>query len=187
MESDERSRIIGILTLAFATDPPTRYVWPTAAEHLQNFPAFVAAFGGPAFDLGTAYLEGEGAASVWLPPGAESRADLLGDLVRASVTPEKQAEAAETFVQMRSYYPNGPHWHLALLGVDPQHQGGGLGSKLLRRTLDELDAAGALAYLENSNPRNLGFYERHGFDVMGEIQVGGYPVLYPMVRRPRSP
>src|SRR6266481_2768886 len=112
MDSDERSRIVGILTLAFATDPPTRYIWPTAAEHLRQFPTFVAAFGGPAFELGTAFLEGMGAAAVWLPPGAESRADILADLIRSSITPEKRAEAAETFGQMRSYYPKDPHWHL---------------------------------------------------------------------------
>jgi GNAT superfamily N-acetyltransferase len=186
VELDERNLIAGILTLAFATDPPTRYVWPTAAEYLQHFPTFISAFGGPAFDLGTASIEDGGAAALWLPPGAESHAEALADLVRASVSPEKRAEAAETFTQMRSYYPATPHWHLALLGVDPQRQGDGLGSRLLQRTLSRLDAQGALAYLENSNPRNLAFYERHGFEVVGEIQVGGYPVLYPMVRPPPS-
>ena len=44
---------------------------------------------------------------------------------------------------------------------------------------------GALAYLESSNPRNISLYERHGFEVMGEIQVGAGPLMTPMLRQPR--
>ena len=48
------------------------------------------------------------------------------------------------------------------------------------------DAEGVVAYLESSNPRNIPLYERHGFEVMGKIQVGAAPVLTPMLRRPRT-
>jgi hypothetical protein len=42
-----------------------------------------------------------------------------------------------------------------------------------------------LAYLESSNPRNIPLYQRHGFEAMGEIQVGAAPVVTPMIREPR--
>ncbi len=41
------------------------------------------------------------------------------------------------------------------------------------------------AYLEASSPRNRALYERHGFEVTGEIQVADSPPLWPMLRRPR--
>jgi hypothetical protein len=41
------------------------------------------------------------------------------------------------------------------------------------------------AYLESSNPRNLSFYRRHGFEPLGAIQVGSSPTLVPMLRQPR--
>ena len=41
------------------------------------------------------------------------------------------------------------------------------------------------AYLESSNPRNMSFYRRHGFEPLGAIQVGSSPTLVPMLRRPR--
>jgi L-amino acid N-acyltransferase YncA len=41
------------------------------------------------------------------------------------------------------------------------------------------------AYLESSNPANLSFYERHGFEVLGTIQVGASPPIFPMLRHPR--
>ena len=47
------------------------------------------------------------------------------------------------------------------------------------------DKDGLPAYLESSNPKNISLYERHGFEVMGKIQVGAGPLVTPMLRRPR--
>ena len=44
------------------------------------------------------------------------------------------------------------------------------------------DDDGLIAYLESSNPRNLSLYERHGFEIIGKIQAGTSPTLYPMIR-----
>ena len=43
----------------------------------------------------------------------------------------------------------------------------------------------ALAYLESSNPKNISFYQRHGFEIQGNIQAGSSPSIVPMLRRPR--
>jgi hypothetical protein len=42
-----------------------------------------------------------------------------------------------------------------------------------------------LAYLESSNPRNITLYKRHGFELLGTIQIGTSPSIAPMLRRPR--
>ena len=42
-----------------------------------------------------------------------------------------------------------------------------------------------LAYLESTNPRNIPLYERHGFELLGTIQVGKSPPIFPMLRKPR--
>jgi hypothetical protein len=51
--------------------------------------------------------------------------------------------------------------------------------------LARCDSDHAPAYLESSNPRNIPFYRRHGFELLGAIQVGSSPALVPMLRRPR--
>ena len=43
-----------------------------------------------------------------------------------------------------------------------------------------------IACLESTNPRNLSLYERHGFEIVGQIQAGPSPTLYPMVRETRG-
>ncbi len=55
----------------------------------------------------------------------------------------------------------------------------------MKHTLARVDAERLPAYLESSNPRNIPFYERHGFEVIGRIQSGATPVVTPMLRRGR--
>jgi len=86
---------------------------------------------------------------------------------------------------MGSYHPTEPHWYLPFIGVDPARQGNGHGSALMEHALTRCDREQKLAYLESSNPRNIPLYQRHGFEVLGTIQVGSSPPLAPMLRRPR--
>ena len=57
------------------------------------------------------------------------------------------------------------HEYLWFLGVTPSGQGHGIGSRLLKSKLDQLDAAGRPAFLETSSDRNVALYRRHGFEV----------------------
>ena len=59
-----------------------------------------------------------------------------------------------------------PHWHLRLLGVDPDHQGGGLGAILLRYGLDRASDTGHPVVLETFAERSVPFYLRNGFELL---------------------
>ena len=87
--------------------------------------------------------------------------------------------------QMESHHPSEPHWYLPLIGIDPKHQGKGLGGALLAHVTEICDRDGVPAYLESSNPRNITLYERHGFEITGQIQHGSSPTIVPMLRQPR--
>ena len=76
---------------------------------------------------------------------------------------------------MGSYHPHEAHWYLPLIGVDPAHQRNGFGAALLRDTLRQCDSDHAVAYLESTNAANVPLYKRHGFEVIGTIQVGSSP------------
>ncbi len=57
-----------------------------------------------------------------------------------------------------------------------------MGSKLMRVFSVQMDAAGEDAYLETDKPVNVRFYERFGFEVVGEEDVLGVPNWF-MFRR----
>jgi GNAT superfamily N-acetyltransferase len=80
--------------------------------------------------------------------------------------------------------PREPHWHLSLLGVDPDRQGEGIGSALLRPVLERCDHGRRPAYLETSKPANLRFYARHGFAVRDEVELRGGLRVWTMLRAP---
>ena len=85
-----------------------------------------------------------------------------------------------------SHSPSEPHFYLFILGTDAKTQSQGLGSQVLKPVLDICDAQGLAAHLESSNSRNVPFYQRHGFEVVGEIELeAGGPVIRPMHRAPR--
>ncbi len=67
--------------------------------------------------------------------------------------------------------PLNQHWHLGPVGVLPSHQGKGIGTKLLNRFCQEVDACSAPAYLETDTDKNVRFYERFGFEIENETQI----------------
>ena len=86
---------------------------------------------------------------------------------------------------MESKFPEPPHAHLVFIGTEPERQGEGVGSLLLRQTLPRLDRDGVPAYLEASTLRSRALYLRHGFVDMDEMRMpDGGPTLWRMWRDP---
>jgi ribosomal protein S18 acetylase RimI-like enzyme len=124
-------------------------------------------------------------AALWLPSGVHADHESLGKVFTTTAEPAHLGDLLGTFEQMGRWHPDEPCWYLAMIGVEPNAQGRGLGGALLRQAVARCDEEGALAYLESSNPRNISLYERHGFEAMGEIRVGAGPLVTPMLRQPR--
>jgi ribosomal protein S18 acetylase RimI-like enzyme len=183
--SDE-THIIDLVVRAFAADPAARWSWPDSQQYFMHFPSFVRAVGGKAFTQGTAYyIDDYAAAALWLPPNVYPDEDKLISLAQRTVSEQIQKDFLSVFEHMCHYHPSEPHWFLPFVGVDPLQQDKGFGSALLQHTLIQCDRDSKLAYLESSNPKNISLYKRHGFEVLGTIQVGTSPPIFPMLRRPR--
>ncbi|MBT2324647.1 GNAT family N-acetyltransferase [Variovorax paradoxus] len=176
---------ISTVVLAFAMDPAARWSWPRPEDFLRNMPLLARAFGGKSFGLGCAHQTGNFAGvALWLPPGVASDEEALGSLIERTAAPAILPDAARVFEKMAGFHPAEPHWYLPLIGVDPARQGQGIGDRLMAHALARCDADNFSAYLESSNPRNLGFYQRHGFEALGAIQEGSSPTIVPMLRKP---
>jgi ribosomal protein S18 acetylase RimI-like enzyme len=131
---------------------------------------------------------GIGAATLWDPPGQWRHT--AGEELRAApgllLTFGRAVRRGQRAVDlMQRHHPEEPHWYLAVIGSDPSVRGSGQGQALMRSRLDRCDAEHAPAYLESSNPANIGYYQRFGFEVTGEIALPDGPSLWPMWRQPR--
>ena len=182
----DRKSVVDVITLGFGSDPMARWTLPDPSLYLAVMPELIDAFGGKAFELGSAYcVDSVAGAALWLPPGTEPDGDRLSALIARYGAASIQADVSGVLEQMATYHPHEPHWYLPLIAVDPAYQGGGLGGALLKAALARCDADGLPAYLESSNPRNITLYQRHGFEILGRIQVGKSPVVTPMLRTAR--
>ncbi len=185
MKADEDAAIDTVV-LAFASDPMTRWTWPGQRQYLELMPKLTRAFGGRAFAAGSAYCTDDySGVALWLPPGAEPDTAVMIELMETTLQPQQRENAYALFAEMGKYHPHEPHWYLPLIGVDPLHQGKGIGDALMAHAVARADREGIPAYLESSNPRNISLYRRHGFEPLGEIQSGSSPTMVPMLRKAR--
>ena len=77
---------------------------------------------------------------------------------------------------IKSYHPKVDFIHLWLMGVLPEAQGTGIGSKLLKETLKFYE--GKLIYLETTTQENLRFYNKNGFSVFHKTFELDYPLYF---------
>lgn len=129
------------------------------------------------------------AAALWLPPGHAKVP--LAELVRSAPGLLRAfgpglLRALRLLTVVERHHPERPHWYLEAIGTVPSSRGKGVGPSLMAPVLEACDAARLPAYLESSNPRNISFYERHGFVTQPLFALPpGCPVITPMWREPR--
>jgi hypothetical protein len=97
----EQARVVATLVSAFIADPVERWLFSEPLAYLTHFPAFVAAFGGEAFERQTVWgLEDFAAVAMWIPPGTESDGDAIVAALSESVAAEKHTDTFSVLEQM---------------------------------------------------------------------------------------
>jgi ribosomal protein S18 acetylase RimI-like enzyme len=183
VHESERARALDTLVVAFAADPVERWLYPAAHEYLEHFPAFLSAFAGKAFAQQTVWRLGAFAGvAIWLPPNIDVDGDAVVNVLTDTVSPEKLDDTFAVLGQMDTAHPKFAHWYLPWFGVDAAVQSQGFGGQLMTHCLRVIDNDHLPAYLDSPNPRNISFYERHGFVVTGEAQAGTCPPIVSMLR-----
>jgi GNAT superfamily N-acetyltransferase len=128
-------------------------------------------------------------AAIWKHPNKWKMP--TGDIVRTFPTMirafgTKIPRILGALTAIEKVHPKEEHYYLEVLGTHQDKQSKGVGTAVITHTLDRCDAEGMPAYLESSNPRNIPFYARHGFETTGEIVCGkGAPTVTAMWRNPR--
>jgi ribosomal protein S18 acetylase RimI-like enzyme len=186
-----------MLTRAFQHDPFNEYAYPDAAEREAKIPyayEFVLRYGIRYGEIYATSSRLEGIAG-WLPSKYAFmpwwRMLLSGAFwpgLRMGIEAGRRMQRFDDFVEKkhRQLAPF-PHWYLMVLGVDPEFQGKGYASRLLRGTLPRIDAEGLPCYLETYGERNVAIYQHFGFKTIDEFTIPGTTVsLCAMLREGRT-
>lgn len=180
-----------LFALGFYDDPTWSWAFPDPERRLEQQRSYWGLMLNSALPLGWVWVtEGGEAASLWIPPGepelSEQDERRFEPLVRELTGDRAEQVLALTEAFGANHPGEPPHYYLSLLATHPDHRGRGIGMALLADNLARIDAEGAAAYLESSNPANDRRYERLGFARVGSFSgPGGEPVVGCMWREPR--
>ncbi|MGD9115921.1 MAG: GNAT family N-acetyltransferase [Dehalococcoidia bacterium] len=172
-----------VLSRAFRNDPMLVAYIPDAVKRQKRLRTMFRIELGHAVEHGEVYAvspDFEGVA-VWLPSTAPEmslwtmlRGGGLKLLFTSSWGFLNRMKKDDDFAsgRRRKLAPN-PHWYLAVLGVDPDFQGRGCASRLLKPMLARLDREKIPAYLETDVEGYVAMYQHFGFKVIEEAVLPG--------------
>lgn len=184
---DELRSALDVLGRAFHDDPVAAHLFRRERSRCAKWARFsglaVDAMGDTAHVLTTEKVQGT---AIWQLPN-DTRTGIGHDLrvaLRFVAITGRGAYRAMRLGDLTSRHRiREPHYYLAALGTDPAFQGQGIGSALMQPVLERCDREGLPAYLESSKARNVPFYQKHGFEVVEELEVPNGPRVWAMVRR----
>jgi GNAT superfamily N-acetyltransferase len=80
---------------------------------------------------------------------------------------------------------NLPHWYLAIMVVRPEHQGKGIGSRLLQPILQQASDEGLPCYLVTFTAQAVRFYQKNGFEIVRHQKLASdAPPFWALKRSP---
>lgn len=181
--AEDVPRLARAMAEAFYDDPVLGWLMPDDERRLARLRRFyVVELRHVGLGRGQAWTSGElVGAAISAPPGAW-RLPLRAMLLQGSLFGVHLTRAVRLLGAIERRHLREPHHYFAHIGVAPAAQGQGLGSRLMRPTLDRCDRDGLPAYLEASSERSAALYERLGFRLLREVRVGGSPPLRLMAR-----
>jgi len=183
-----------VFARAFHEDPFFTCVLPEAEKRLRVLPWLSERMLRYGLRYGTVYttpsLEGM---ALWLGPN-HPHLQLLGTFqtglfrlpFKLSVPEFQRSRRLSNHAnRLHAASITGPHIYLLQLGVEPSLQGQGIGGTLTRQVLAQADRLALPCYLDTFNERNISFYERNGFRVVGQGQATpASPPIWAMLRKP---
>lgn len=74
--------------------------------------------------------------------------------------------------RIKALQPKEPLYYLWFIGVSPDAQNKGIGSALLSEVISDNEAEGRILCLETSTEKNIPWYQKFGFTVYDELDLG---------------
>jgi len=190
-----------VLTKAFHEDPLVKLIYPNEEERKRLTPVLWRFITKDGIFYGEVYSPTERIEGVakWLPPGKEHMGiwrtirsgglKMGGALAKQKdgrrLSPRKIQAVTDAISKIHMKLMKEPHWYLANIGVAPEHQGKGYGSKLTKPMLERIEKMGYPVFLETNFEGNVGLYEHLGFEVIDESKILDTEIInWAMIRKP---
>jgi GNAT superfamily N-acetyltransferase len=171
LQHEQVQQAARVIARAFHEDALNVFLYPDGETRARFAPSMFEAF--VRFDqlFGQVdYLPGFTAVASWIRPGVTETPERLAEAGFGNLPEEVPLAVLDSVFasigKAVSRVAPDPHWHLRLLGVEPDSQSGGLGPIVMQRGIDRAVDTGHAVVLETFSERNVPFYRRHGFELI---------------------
>jgi ribosomal protein S18 acetylase RimI-like enzyme len=173
-----------VLSRTFLNDPIMSYYFPDKTERKQLAPLIWRFLLKDCLQCGEVYAPSsqlEGIAG-WLPPEKTYmttwRAILAGGIPLAWHLEKNVMNRINSVVKFadkihKNHVICCPHYYLVFIGIEPELQGKGYGSMLLKSMFSRANKERLPIYLETNNNTNVSFYQQLGFEILYDGFIPG--------------
>jgi ribosomal protein S18 acetylase RimI-like enzyme len=186
LDAEHRDRAVETLALAFHQDPAMVHMLPDEASRGARLRRLMGWMVDQQLKIGLVLGTADGSGvTLWRMPGMVHFHEPLwhrDTLLHVGIFGWHLPRALRTDGGITGHLPRGEDWlYLKMAAVHPDHQGKGLGGRIIRAGLAEAAQLGVPSVLETATPSNVGLYQRLGYGIASEWDVpGGGPHFWTM-------
>lgn len=176
-EKSDKLTVIDILSGAFSDNRSVNYVIPQDEKKMQRIRRLMAYSFDVCFSSGEVYLSDcRRACALVLYPGRKriSLQSIWWNL-KLAVTVFGLSRTAKVLSReqlIKKHHPTGNMFYIWFIGVQQGSQQSGIGRQLLLELLLKSLEMQLPVYLETSTPENVPWYQRAGFEIYAEEELG---------------
>lgn len=184
----DREHVVFLLAQAFKDNQSVNYIVGQDNNKTGRIHALMEYSFDMCFHFGEVYLSDDKTASALLLPPKSKRTNLRSiwldvKLIINAIGISRIGLALKRENAIKEKQLKGDVQYLWFIGVDPSYQHNGTGTSLLQEVLAKSDHVAQPVLLETSTLKNLPWYERFGFEIYNELDLG-YKLFF-LKRTPR--
>lgn len=173
---EDKELIIKILSSSFDTNESVNYIAKQDQKRIKRINSLMDYSFEMCFHFGDVFLteDKKGCALVLYPHKKEnSLKSIFLDikLIIRCIGLENIGKALNRESSIKKLQPKKPMYYLWFVGVDPDFQKNGIGSKLIEFMVKDSKEKNLPIYLETSTLKNLPWYKKFGFEIYNELQL----------------
>lgn len=173
----DKQLIINILTNPFQTNQSVNYLVQQDNKKIDRIRSLMDYSFEMCFTSGEVFLSDDEKACALILYPDQKRTSLKSVMLDVKlifncigIANIKKAMSRES--KIKSIQPKMALYYLWFIGVDPEFQGSGIGSNLLKDVIAHSEEVNRPIFLETSTLKNLPWYKRWGFEIYHELDLG---------------
>ena len=173
----DKSLVVDLLSRSFDANKSVNYIIKQDSKRAQRLKSLMTYSFKVCYHFGDVFLSDDkkGCALILFPDKKKiTFKTILWDIqlfiLSVGISDIKKVMDRESKIYKQ--YPEELMYYLWFIGVDPNEQNKGIGSKMLADVIIESTSINRPIYLETSNQKSIPWYEKFGFRIYNELDLG---------------